>query len=89
VDQLSAFLPSDSIPWWKQRHLLRPNPIIFFCDLLLIGQWFWWLLDALDQWKTFTQHPAGASLGWINAIYWLGCGVVYTTASWIANRYER
>ncbi|KAJ5511087.1 hypothetical protein LT330_006222 [Penicillium expansum] len=93
VDHLTAVLPLDGIPWWKQRHLLRLNLIILSLVLyssangydgsLMNG------LEALDQWKTFMDHPAGAWLGWINAIYWLGCGVGYPTAAWIANRYGR
>ncbi|KAJ5680147.1 hypothetical protein N7536_011286 [Penicillium majusculum] len=93
VDHLTTVLPADGIPWWKKGHLLRLNLIILSLVLyssangydgsLMNG------LEALDQWKTFMDHPAGAWLGWINAIYWLGCGVGYPTASWIANRYGR
>ncbi|KGO78267.1 Major facilitator superfamily domain, general substrate transporter [Penicillium italicum] len=92
-DPLTAVLPSHGIPWWKQGHLLRLNLIILSLVLyssangydgsLMNG------LEALDQWKTFMDHPAGAWLGWINAIYWLGCGVGYPTAAWISNRYGR
>ncbi|KAJ5926357.1 hypothetical protein N7516_008130 [Penicillium verrucosum] len=93
VDHLTTVLPADGIPWWKQGHLLRLNLIILSLVLyssangydgsLMNG------LEALDQWRDFMDHPAGAWLGWINAIYWLGCGVGYPTASWIANRYGR
>ncbi|CAI7600619.1 unnamed protein product [Penicillium glandicola] len=93
VDQLSTVLPSDGVPWWKKGHLLRLNFIIFslvmyssangYDGSLMNG------LEALDQWKGFMNYPAGAWLGWINAIYWLGCGIGYPTASWIANRYGR
>ncbi|PWY88548.1 hypothetical protein BO70DRAFT_394246 [Aspergillus heteromorphus CBS 117.55] len=31
-------------------------------------------LQALDPWMAFMQHPAGAWLGFINAIYWAGSG---------------
>lgn len=46
-------------------------------------------LEALDQWKSFMDHPTGAWLGWINAIYWLGCGVGFPAASWMTNQYGR
>ncbi|KAJ5289603.1 ankyrin [Penicillium atrosanguineum] len=92
-DQLAAYIPPDAPPWYKQGHLLHLNFIIVslvmyssangFDGSLMNG------LEALDQWKDFMNHPAGSWLGWINAIYWLGCGVGYPTASWIANRWGR
>lgn len=92
-DPMAAFLPSDAKPWYKQRHLLRLNFIILslvmyssangYDGSLMNG------LEALSQWEAFMDHPTGSWLGWINAIYWLGCGVGYPTASWIANRYGR
>jgi len=33
--------------------------------------------------------PTGSWLGWINAIYWLGCGVTYPPAAWVSNRFGR
>ncbi|OQE25364.1 hypothetical protein PENSTE_c006G08208 [Penicillium steckii] len=93
VDLLAAVIPQDSKPWWKQGHLLQLNFIIIslvmyssangYDGSLMNG------LEALTQWKDFMDHPTGSWLGWINAIYWLGCGVGYPTASWIANRYGR
>ncbi|KAJ5172134.1 Major facilitator superfamily domain general substrate transporter [Penicillium capsulatum] len=91
-DQMAAGQPSDR-PWYKQRHLLHLNFIIVslvmyssangYDGSLMNG------LEALNQWKTFMDNPAGAWLGWINAIYLLGCGIGYPIASWIANRYGR
>jgi MFS family permease len=93
VDGVAAVIPSDGIPWWKQRHLLRLNLIILSLVLYSSANGFDGSLmnglEALDQWKSFMDYPSGAWLGWINAIYWLGCGVGYPTASWIANRYGR
>jgi MFS family permease len=93
VGQLAAVLPSAAVPWWKQRHLLRLNLIILSLVLFSSANGFDGSLmnglEALDQWKVFMDHPSGSWLGWINAIYWLGCGVGYPTASWIANRYGR
>ncbi|CAG8029733.1 unnamed protein product [Penicillium olsonii] len=93
ADHLDSVIPSDDTPWWKKKHLLRLNLIILslvmyssangFDGSLMNG------LEALDQWKDFMEHPTGAWLGWINAIYWLGTGVGYPSASWIANRYGR
>ncbi|OJJ95040.1 hypothetical protein ASPACDRAFT_127506 [Aspergillus aculeatus ATCC 16872] len=92
-DELAAVLPAGDRPWYRQGHLLRLNLIILslvmfssangFDGSLMNG------LEALDQWKSFMNNPTGAKLGWLNAIYWLGCGVGYPTASWIANKYGR
>jgi MFS family permease len=46
-------------------------------------------LQALEQWQTFMNKPTGAWLGFINAIYWLGTGVSYPIAAWVANKYGR
>ncbi|XRM47047.1 hypothetical protein ABZX51_010055 [Aspergillus tubingensis] len=91
-DHLAAVLPSGPA-WYKQPHLVRLNLIILslvmfssangFDGSLMNG------LEALDQWKIFMNNPTGAKLGWLNAIYWLGCGIGYPSASWIANRYGR
>ncbi|PWY69341.1 sugar transporter [Aspergillus eucalypticola CBS 122712] len=91
-DHLAAVLPSGPA-WYKQPHLVRLNLIILslvmfssangFDGSLMNG------LEALNQWKTFMNNPTGAKLGWLNAIYWLGCGIGYPSASWIANRYGR
>ncbi|PYH68538.1 sugar transporter [Aspergillus vadensis CBS 113365] len=91
-DHLAAVLPSGPA-WYKQPHLVRLNLIILslvmfssangFDGSLMNG------LEALDQWKSFMNNPTGAKLGWLNAIYWLGCGIGYPSASWIANRYGR
>jgi MFS family permease len=46
-------------------------------------------LQALEQWQTFMNKPTGAWLGFIKAIYWLGTGVSYPIAAWVANKYGR
>lgn len=46
-------------------------------------------LQALDQWTTFMNEQAGAWLGFINAVYWLGVGVTFPVAAWVANKYGR
>ncbi|RAL07920.1 uncharacterized protein BO97DRAFT_428847 [Aspergillus homomorphus CBS 101889] len=66
-DALAAVSPAGDRPWYKQGHLLGLNLII--------------LSLALDQWKIFMNNPTGAKFGWLNMIYWLGCGVGYPTAS--------
>ena len=46
-------------------------------------------LLALPQWNTFMEHPTGAWLGFINAIYSLGSAVTFPVSAWVANRYGR
>ncbi|KAK1149693.1 hypothetical protein N8T08_005246 [Aspergillus melleus] len=79
--------------WYRQKHLLHLNFIIFslvmfssangFDGTLMNG------LQALDQWNEFMDTPTGPWLGWLNGIYWLGSGIGYPTAAWIANRWGR
>ena len=46
-------------------------------------------LQALPSWQTLMQNPIGAWLGWIGAIYWLGCGLCYPVTAWVANKWGR
>jgi MFS family permease len=46
-------------------------------------------LLAMNQWVTYFDHPEGAWLGFMNAIYWLGTGITYPIAAWVANKYGR
>lgn len=46
-------------------------------------------LLAMDQWTSYFDDPAGAWLGFINAVYWLGTGITYPIAAWVANKYGR
>lgn len=46
-------------------------------------------LQIFPVWHTFMNNPAGAWLGFINAIYWLGNGMSYPVAAWVANRWGR
>ncbi|KAE8312780.1 general substrate transporter [Aspergillus transmontanensis] len=92
-EELAAVLPAEGPAWYRQGHLLRLNSIILalvmfssangYDGSLMNG------LQALDQWNNFLNYPTGVRLGWLNAIYWLGCGVGYPTAAWLANRFGR
>jgi len=46
-------------------------------------------LQALNQWNDHFDRPAGAFLGFLNAIYWIGAGCMYPVAAIIANKYGR
>ncbi|GAB1198743.1 general substrate transporter [Aspergillus pseudonomiae] len=92
-EELAAVLPADRPAWYKESHLLRLNLIILslvmfssangYDGSLMNG------LQALDQWNSFLDYPTGVRLGWLNAIYWLGGGVGYPAAAWLANQYGR
>ncbi|KAE8153375.1 general substrate transporter [Aspergillus avenaceus] len=92
-DGLDSVLPANDISWYRKGHLIRLNLIIVsmvmfssangYDGSLMNG------LQALDQWNTFLNNPTGARLGWLNAIYWLGCGIGYPSAAWVANKFGR
>jgi Sugar (and other) transporter len=46
-------------------------------------------LQIFPVWHEFMKNPQGAWLGFINAIYWLGNGITYPIAAWMANRWGR
>lgn len=46
-------------------------------------------LQALNQWNDYFDRPAGAFLGFINAIYWIGAGCMYPIAAIVANKFGR
>ncbi|WJG34376.1 major facilitator superfamily domain-containing protein [Fusarium oxysporum Fo47] len=80
-------------PWWKTSHLIKLNSIILSLVLFssangydggLMGS-----ILALNTWNSFMQHPTGAYLGWMTAIYWLGNGLSTPLAAWCSNRYGR
>lgn len=46
-------------------------------------------LQSLGQWKEFMDHPAGAWLGFINAIQFLGVMLGLPLQAWAANQFGR
>lgn len=46
-------------------------------------------LQSLEIWQGFMNHPTGAWLGFINAIYWIGTFVGALVAGWTSNRFGR
>ncbi|KAF5985074.1 hexose transporter [Fusarium coicis] len=93
AQQLASVLPSDGKPWYRQTHLLKLNYIILSLVLFssangydgsLMGG-----LLALPRWNAFMDHPHGAWLGFINAIYWSLNGVSFFIAAWASNKYGR
>ncbi|KAL2071959.1 hypothetical protein VTL71DRAFT_11302 [Oculimacula yallundae] len=91
--ELVAVLPKDLKPWYKTRHLLKLNFCIFSLVLFASANGYDGSLmnglQALPRWDKFMKSPKGAWLGWINAIYWLGTGIVSLIAGRISNSYGR
>ncbi|CAG7941093.1 unnamed protein product [Penicillium salamii] len=78
---------------WEARHLWKSSFCIVGLMLfssangydgsLLNG------LQALHPWQEFMLHPAGAWLGFINAIYWVGTFFGALVAAWVSNKFGR
>ncbi|KAF3004452.1 hypothetical protein G7054_g7175 [Neopestalotiopsis clavispora] len=90
-DELAAVLPEG--PWYKRPYLIRLNfsliSLVLFSSANGYDGSLMNSLQALSQWQEFMENPSGAWLGWINAIYWLGAGIFFPIAAWIANKYGR
>ena len=91
--ELASVLPQDGQPWYKKGHIVKLSYIILSLVLFSSSNGYDGSLmnglQALPIWNTFMDNPSGAWLGWINAIYWLGCGICYPIAAWVANKYGR
>lgn len=90
---LVSVLPQDNKRWFQRGYLLKLNFIVLslvqfsscngFDGSVMNG------LQSLPSWHKFMDAPDGAWLGFINAIYWLGCGVASPLAAMVANKYGR
>ncbi|KAF6827770.1 hypothetical protein CPLU01_08884 [Colletotrichum plurivorum] len=91
--ELASVLPNDGVRWWKKPHLLRLNFCIASFVLFTSSNGFDGSIMngflALPQWKAFMSNPAGAWLGFVNAIYSLGAVVGYPLSAIICNRWGR
>ncbi|KAL1656355.1 hypothetical protein SLS61_000818 [Didymella pomorum] len=91
-DDLLAVLP-DSKPWYTKSHLIKLHFCILSLSLFSSANGYDGSLmnglQALPQWDTFMDTPAGAWLGFLNAIYWLGMGLSYPLTAFVANRFGR
>ncbi|WYZ44525.1 hypothetical protein EsH8_VII_000961 [Colletotrichum jinshuiense] len=83
----------NSNPWYRYPHLRKLNFCILSLTLFSSANGFDGSfmngLIALPQWKEAMDYPAGTWLGFINAIYALGCVLSYPISSWICNKYGR
>ncbi|KAJ5982848.1 MFS sugar transporter [Penicillium waksmanii] len=90
---LAEVIPPDSQAWWTKPHLVRLNTTI--TGLLLYSRTVGYDgslmngMQSLGQWKEFMDHPAGAWLGFINAIQFLGVMLGLPLQAWAANRFGR
>ncbi|KAK5999471.1 hypothetical protein QM012_005472 [Aureobasidium pullulans] len=90
-DDLAAVLPAG--PWHKKAHLIKLNFVVACLVLFSSANGYDGSLmnglQALNQWNDYFDRPAGAFLGFLNAIYWIGAGCMYPVAAIVANRYGR
>lgn len=92
-EDLARVLPNDGIPWYKKRHLLILNYYAVSMGLLAAANGYDGSmmngLMALPQWFDFMGHPAGAWLGFINAIQALSTTLAYPAVAYFANKWGR
>lgn len=91
--ELASALPQDNKKWYNRAHLLKLNFIVFSLVQYSSGNGYdgsvMNALQALPSWHKFMGAPEGAWLGFINAIYWIGCGSMAPIAAYMANKYGR
>ncbi|CAG5150012.1 uncharacterized protein ALTATR162_LOCUS2519 [Alternaria atra] len=91
-DDLLVVLP-DSKPWYTKSHLIKLHFCILSLSLFSSANGYDGSLmnglQALPRWDSFMETPAGAWLGFLNAIYWLGMGLSYPLTAFVANKYGR
>ncbi|KAF4964252.1 hypothetical protein FSARC_7806 [Fusarium sarcochroum] len=91
--ELAAVLPDDGTPWYKRKNLVKVNICVISLMLFSGSNGFDGSLMngllALPHWNEFMDYPTGAWLGFINAIYSLGCATGYPVAAYISNRWGR
>ncbi|ORY61024.1 glucose transporter [Pseudomassariella vexata] len=90
---LSAALPTTEEPWYRTKHLIRLNAIIFilllssasggFDSAMMNG------LQTLEQWREYFDNPTGSILGVMSAMYSVGNALGLLPAAWISDRYGR
>ncbi|WQF77419.1 Putative major facilitator, sugar transporter, major facilitator superfamily [Colletotrichum destructivum] len=80
-------------PWYQEPHLRKLNFCILSLTLFSSANGFDGSLMngliALPQWKVAMDNPKGTWLGFINAVYALGCVLSYPLSSWVCNKYGR
>ncbi|KAI9147154.1 High-affinity glucose transporter [Paramyrothecium foliicola] len=90
---LAALLPRDPKPWYRTGHLLRLNllllvPLLSSTTLGYDGSMMNGL-QTLPQWREFFNHPEGALLGLMNAVYPLGKLVGVVLVTYVSERWGR
>ncbi|KAM5344155.1 hypothetical protein ACJ41O_012692 [Fusarium nematophilum] len=92
-EDLARVLPDDGVPWYKKKHLVWLNYYAISMGLLAAANGYDGSmmngLMALPQWYEFMDHPAGAWLGFINAVQSLSSTVAYPVVAYFANRWGR
>ncbi|CAO2658432.1 Nn.00g061550.m01.CDS01 [Neocucurbitaria sp. VM-36] len=88
-----AHVLPDNGPWYKNAHLLKLNALAIGMGMLTAALGYDTSmmngLMALPQWFDFMDNPAGAWLGFINAVGFLSGAVGYPIAAYFANYWGR
>lgn len=90
---LAAVLPSQTLWWFQQPHLVRLNLLLTvpllsssvagYDGSLMNG------LQSLPQWRAAFGHPAGARLGLVNAAQSIGSVLALPLVGALADRFGR
>ncbi|KAG4413948.1 hypothetical protein IFR04_012915 [Cadophora malorum] len=90
---LAEVLPQSTKHWFQTPHLLRLNllllvpllssPVAGYDGSPMNG------LQALEQWRAYFGHPAGALLGFINAAQSIGSVVSLPFVGWFSDKFGR
>ncbi|KAF5005209.1 hypothetical protein FDECE_8330 [Fusarium decemcellulare] len=91
--ELAAVLPQNPQPWWRTPHLVKLN-LLLLVPLLSSGAIGYDGsmmngLQTLPQWREYFDHPQGAILGLMNAIYPAGKIVALFIVTFISDRFGR
>ncbi|KAH9207665.1 major facilitator superfamily domain-containing protein, partial [Leptodontidium sp. 2 PMI_412] len=91
--ELAAVLPTNAKPWFKEPRLLKLNLAILSIMMFSSATGYDGLIDerspSSPTMDNLHDSPAGAWLGFINAIYWVCIGIISPIASFSAGKWRR
>ncbi|GMF00430.1 unnamed protein product [Ambrosiozyma monospora] len=91
--KLAPIIAQDPVPWYKKRHLVQLNILLFSPLLASAGGGFDGSLmnglQSLSTWKTQYDNPTGTMLGLVNAAMSIGCLVGSLLVGWSTDKWGR